>query len=53
MIGVFMRNWDSRDETGQCPSERDSRQAAEVCRQLGIPHTEVDFAKEYWNDVFR
>lgn len=108
--GVFMRNWDEGEETGNqncsgarcewhavhavhadaaapfahcrprpaqpsrrswlgerqpadrqalpCPStptppavERDLRDAAAVCRQLGVPLHEADFVSQYWNQV--
>ncbi|ORX72294.1 5-methylaminomethyl-2-thiouridylate-methyltransferase [Linderina pennispora] len=50
--GVFMRNWDTRDERGECPSERDWRDVQRVCRQLDIKCHEVNLVKEYWNSVF-
>ena len=53
VVGVFMKNWDERDETGICSSDQDREDAESVCQQLHIPFTEVNFVKEYWNDVFR
>ncbi|KAJ1958704.1 hypothetical protein EC988_000139 [Linderina pennispora] len=50
--GVFMRNWDTRDERGECPSERDWRDVQRVCRQLDMKCHEVNLVKEYWNSVF-
>lgn len=32
-------------------SERDTRDAATVARQLGIPFHEVDFVRQYWDEV--
>ena len=55
-IGVFMTNWDSSDEVGvgdRCRIDKDKNDAREVCDRLGIPLVEVDFVKEYWNDVFQ
>ncbi|KAJ2358809.1 hypothetical protein GGF43_000573 [Coemansia sp. RSA 2618] len=49
---IFMRNWDTRDERGECPSERDWRDVQRVCRQLGIKCHQVDLVKQYWNQVF-
>ncbi|KAJ2714694.1 hypothetical protein H4R19_001588 [Coemansia spiralis] len=49
---VFMRNWDTRDERGECPSERDWRDVQQVCRQLGIRCHQIDLVKQYWNLVF-
>jgi tRNA-specific 2-thiouridylase len=51
--GVFMRNWDIANETGHCSADRDCEDAAFVCHHLGIPFHEVNFVREYWNDVFR
>ena len=48
-----MKNWDERDEIGHCNSEEDYHQVSEVCKALHIPHTQVNFVKEYWNEVFR
>ena len=53
VTGVFMRNWDIADETGTCSADRDAEDAAYVCHHVGIPFHEVNFVKEYWNDVFR
>lgn len=55
-IGVFMTNWDSSDEVGvgdRCSISKDKSDAREVCDRLGIPLVEVDFVKEYWNEVFQ
>nr|XP_045581350.1 mitochondrial tRNA-specific 2-thiouridylase 1-like [Procambarus clarkii] len=52
VIGVFMRNWDEKDEKGQCTGDVDAEDAEWVCRRLDIPFREVNFVKEYWNDVF-
>ncbi|KAI9098168.1 tRNA methyl transferase [Phlyctochytrium arcticum] len=52
VTGVFMRNWDERDERGVCPSEDDWRDVQRVCKQLNISCQRVDFCKEYWINVF-
>ncbi|KOC65560.1 Mitochondrial tRNA-specific 2-thiouridylase 1 [Habropoda laboriosa] len=52
VTGVFMKNWDIRDETGICQSEGDYEDAQQVCKQLKIPLVEANFVKEYWTDVF-
>ncbi|KAJ2548137.1 hypothetical protein GGH95_006491, partial [Coemansia sp. RSA 1836] len=49
---IFMRNWDTRDERGECPSERDWRDVQAVCQQLDIKCHEVNLVREYWNTVF-
>lgn len=50
--GVFMQNWDIRDETGVCSVENDYQDAAYVCEKLNIKLHLVNFVKEYWNEVF-
>jgi len=53
VIGVFMRNWDTQDESSTCPNlESDLEDATSVCRHLNIELVQVSFVKEYWNDVF-
>ncbi|XP_076057036.1 mitochondrial tRNA-specific 2-thiouridylase 1 isoform X2 [Oratosquilla oratoria] len=52
VIGVFMRNWDLGDETGHCSNDADAEDAEWVCRKLDIPFHEINYVKEYWNDVF-
>lgn len=47
-----MKNWDSVDEIGFCTSEKDFEDARLVCKKLDIPITQVNFVKQYWNDVF-
>ncbi|GIZ00371.1 mitochondrial tRNA-specific 2-thiouridylase 1 [Caerostris extrusa] len=50
--GVFMRNWDIADEKGYCHADKDKDDAEYVCKKIGIPLMEVNFVKEYWNNVF-
>ncbi len=52
LVGVFMRNWDTMDETGVCQADRDAEDVASLCGRLGIPFREVNLVKEYWNEVF-
>ncbi|PVD24838.1 hypothetical protein C0Q70_15324 [Pomacea canaliculata] len=52
VVGLFMRNWDIPDETGQCCADGDFEDAVHVCEHLNIPLHEVSFVKEYWNHVF-
>jgi len=48
-----MRNWDIADERGTCSADQDAEDAAYVCQHIGIPFHEINFVREYWNDVFR
>ena len=47
-----MKNWEEREETGECRAESEYRRVQELCAALEIPCTRVDFVKEYWNEVF-
>ena len=53
VVGLIARNWDESEESGAaCGYERDLRDAQSVARTLCIPLHEVDFVREYWQDVF-
>ena len=54
VFGVFMRNWDESEETGNanCTVEADYAQAQSVCRHIGVPLHEVNFVRQYWTHVF-
>ena len=52
-MGVFMKNWEERDEGRRCSGEADWDHVRELCAALEIPCTRADFVKEYWNDIFR
>ena len=52
VIGVFMKNWEEKDESGVCTAESDWADVREVCDIIGIPYYAVNFAQEYWDRVF-
>jgi len=52
VIGVFMKNWEEKDENGVCTSERDWADVRSVCEALDIPYYSVNFAKQYYERVF-
>lgn len=52
VIGVFMKNWEEKDENGVCTSEKDYNDAFSVADKLGIPFYAVNFSKEYYDRVF-
>uniref|UniRef100_A0A3Q1B580 Mitochondrial tRNA-specific 2-thiouridylase 1 n=1 Tax=Amphiprion ocellaris TaxID=80972 RepID=A0A3Q1B580_AMPOC len=52
VTGVFMKNWDSLDESGVCSAEKDCADAYRVCQSLDIPFHQVSYVKEYWHEVF-
>ncbi|WHH61675.1 tRNA 2-thiouridine(34) synthase MnmA [Petroclostridium sp. X23] len=52
VTGIFMKNWDEKDEFGECTAAEDSEDARKVCDMIGIPYYTVNFQKEYWDRVF-
>ncbi|VDO03529.1 unnamed protein product [Rodentolepis nana] len=52
VVGVFMTNWDQRDEKVKCSIDADRDDAKYVAKTLRIDFVELNFVKEYWNDVF-
>ncbi|EPS94772.1 tRNA-methyltransferase [Fomitopsis schrenkii] len=55
LSAVFMRNWDTRDESGTdkgCEWEKDWEDVQQVCRKLDIPCRMVDLSRQYWLRVF-
>lgn len=52
VIGLFMNNWEEKDECGACTAEDDFADVRRVGNALGIPYYSVNFAKEYMDRVF-
>lgn len=52
VVGVFMKNWEEKDEDGACTAEQDWRDVQAVCEAIDIPYYAVNFAQEYWDTVF-
>ena len=52
VLGVFMKNWEEKDEDGVCTSEGDWKDVQHVCELIDIPYYSVNFAQEYWDRVF-
>jgi tRNA-uridine 2-sulfurtransferase len=52
VIGMFMKNWEEKDENDVCRSTRDYEDVVKVCQQLDIPYYSVSFVKEYQEQVF-
>lgn len=50
--GLFMKNWDEDDGTEYCTAKEDLADAQAVCDKLGIKLNTVNFAAEYWDNVF-
>ena len=53
VVGIFMHNWDEKDERGMCAAEGDFNDVKSVCRALDIPYYSVDFSREYKERVFQ
>ena len=45
VIGVFMKNWDETDESGNCTADLDYQDVRRVCDQIGIPTTRSTLKK--------
>lgn len=52
VLGVFMKNWEEKDEFGYCTATEDYEDVRRVCDQIDIPYYTVNFEKEYWDRVF-
>lgn len=53
VIGLFMKNWEEKDNNGVCTSEKDFADVKSVATSLGIPYYSVNFASEYMERVFK
>ena len=52
VIGLFMNNWEEKDDCGTCTATEDFEDVRRVCSAIGIPYYSVNFAKEYMDRVF-
>lgn len=52
VIGVFMKNWEEKDENGVCSAAADYEDVRRVADRVGIPYYTVNFTKEYMDRVF-
>jgi tRNA-specific 2-thiouridylase len=50
--GLFMKNWEEDDSEEYCTAAQDLADAQAVCDKLGIKLHTVNFAAEYWDNVF-
>lgn len=50
--GLFMKNWEEDDGEEYCTAAQDLADAQAVCDKLGIHLHTVNFAAEYWDNVF-
>lgn len=52
VAGLFMKNWEEDDDEEYCLAATDLADAQAVCDKLGIKLHTVNFAAEYWDNVF-
>ncbi len=52
VVGLFMKNWEEKDENGVCRSSFEYEDVVKVCQKIDIPYYSVEFVKEYWDHVF-
>jgi tRNA-specific 2-thiouridylase len=50
--GLFMKNWEEDDNDEYCAAAEDLADAQSVCEKLGIKLHTINFATEYWDNVF-
>ncbi|WP_087016180.1 tRNA 2-thiouridine(34) synthase MnmA [Thaumasiovibrio subtropicus] len=50
--GLFMKNWEEDDNEEYCAAAEDLADAQAVCDKLGIHLHTINFAAEYWDNVF-
>ena len=50
--GLFMKNWEEDDTDEYCAAAEDLKDAQAVCEKLGIKLHTINFATEYWDNVF-
>ncbi|QLB39401.1 tRNA 2-thiouridine(34) synthase MnmA [Mannheimia pernigra] len=50
--GLFMKNWEEDDDTDYCTAAADLADAQAVADKLGIKLHKINFAAEYWDNVF-
>lgn len=50
--GLFMKNWEEDDNDEYCAAAEDLNDAQQVADKLGIALHTINFAAEYWDNVF-
>jgi len=50
--GLFMKNWEEDDNDEYCAAAEDLADAQAVADKLGIHLHQINFAAEYWDNVF-
>lgn len=50
--GIFMKNWEGDDTDTYCSAAKDMADAQAICDRLKIDFHSVNFADQYWENVF-
>jgi tRNA-specific 2-thiouridylase len=50
--GLFMKNWEEDDNEEYCAAAQDLEDAQAIADKLGIKLHKINFAAEYWDNVF-
>lgn len=50
--GLFMKNWEEDDDTDYCTAAADLADAQAVADRIGMKLHKINFAAEYWDNVF-
>jgi tRNA-specific 2-thiouridylase len=50
--GLFMKNWEEDDTDEYCSAAQDLADAQAICDKLSIKLHTINFATEYWDNVF-
>ena len=53
VVGLFMLNWEEKDENGYCTAEQDFEDVKRVANKIGIPYYTVNYSKQYQDRVFK
>lgn len=52
VFGIFMKNWDEKNDGGECTAAADWDDVRRVCDKIDIPYYAVNFEEQYWDRVF-
>lgn len=52
VVGLFMKNWEEKDENGVCSSEKDWQDVERVSQKLNLTYHSMEFVEEYRDQVF-
>jgi len=52
VTGIFMKNWDEKEDDGACTAKQDYDDVRKVADALDIDYYTVNFEKQYWDEVF-